>query len=72
MEPGSRLTNACRLIDGKLSDKSVEDSLFQMVNLLQEKRDRALSQHWGLWLLKRSPEHGLKVRTTSFILVPKL
>lgn len=32
-----------------------------MVNLLLEKRDRTLSQQWGLWLTKRDQDRGLKV-----------
>ena len=32
-----------------------------MINLLTEKRDKALTQRWGIWLTKRDPERGLKV-----------
>lgn len=34
-----------------------------MINLLAEKRDRALTQRWGLWLTKLDPDNGLKVGT---------
>jgi hypothetical protein len=33
-----------------------------MITLLTEKRDKALTQRWGIWLTKIDPEKGLKVR----------
>lgn len=33
-----------------------------MVSLLTEKKDRALIQQWGIWMTKRDPERGLKVK----------
>jgi hypothetical protein len=50
-----------RLIEGKWTDEDIADPLSQMINLLAEKRDRALTQHWGIWLTKLDPERGLKV-----------
>jgi len=50
-----------RLIEGVWIDEDIKDPLLQMVNLLTEKRDRALTQKWGIWLTKRDPEKGLKV-----------
>lgn len=32
-----------------------------MFSLLIEKKDRKLSQQWGVWLTKRDPESALKV-----------
>lgn len=31
-----------------------------MITLLSEKRDRALTQSWAIWLTKRDPDSGLK------------
>jgi len=50
-----------RLIDGEWTDETINDPLSEMVNLLVEKRDRTLSQQWGIWLVKRNQERGLKV-----------
>lgn len=49
-----------RLIDGQWSDDDIKDPQTQMVSLLSEKRDRALTQRWAIWLTKRDPESGLK------------
>jgi len=60
-----------RLIDGEWTDETINDPLSEMVNLLVEKRDRTLSQQWGIWLVKRNQERGLKVWSvfyTKFIL----
>ncbi|KAF5384226.1 hypothetical protein D9615_003441 [Tricholomella constricta] len=50
-----------KLIDGQWTDEDVKDPLSDMIALLTEKRDRALTQHWGLWLTQRDPERGLKL-----------
>ncbi|KAH9478601.1 Transforming growth factor-beta receptor-associated protein 1 [Psilocybe cubensis] len=50
-----------KLVDGEWSDDDIKDPLGQMVNLLTEKRDRALTQQWGLWITKRNPDMGLKL-----------
>ncbi|PPQ88786.1 hypothetical protein CVT25_010472 [Psilocybe cyanescens] len=50
-----------KLVDGKWTDEDIKDPLGQMVNLLTDKRDRALTQQWGLWITKRNPEMGLKL-----------
>ncbi|KAF8064149.1 hypothetical protein FPV67DRAFT_1503662 [Lyophyllum atratum] len=54
-----------KLIDGEWTDEDIKDPLSDMITLLTEKRDRALTQRWGLWLIKRDPERGLK------LLIPK-
>lgn len=33
-----------------------------MIKLLNEKRDKALTQRWGIWLTRLDPEKGLKVK----------
>ncbi|KJA17616.1 hypothetical protein HYPSUDRAFT_46248 [Hypholoma sublateritium FD-334 SS-4] len=50
-----------KLIEGQWTDDDIKDPLSQMINLLAEKRDRALTQQWGLWLTKLDPESGLKL-----------
>jgi hypothetical protein len=36
-----------------------------MITLLTEQKDAALIRKWGVWLMKRDPERGLKVRFHS-------
>ncbi|KAH0578609.1 hypothetical protein H2248_003747 [Termitomyces sp. 'cryptogamus'] len=50
-----------KLIDGEWTDEDIPDPLSNMVALLNEKRDRTLTQHWGLWLTKRNSERGLQL-----------
>ncbi|KAF9479756.1 hypothetical protein BDN70DRAFT_906111 [Pholiota conissans] len=50
-----------KLIEGKYSDEDIKDPLSQMIDLLNEKKDRALTQRWGLWLTKLDPDKGLKL-----------
>ncbi|KAG6833263.1 hypothetical protein H0H87_009438 [Tephrocybe sp. NHM501043] len=50
-----------KIIDGEWTDDDIPDPLSNMITLLAEKRDRALTQHWGLWLLKRDSERGLQL-----------
>lgn len=52
-----------KVIDGEWTDEDIEHPLEDMFNLLMEKKDRVLSQRWGLWLTKRDPERGLKLLT---------
>ncbi|KAG6815680.1 hypothetical protein H0H93_009226, partial [Arthromyces matolae] len=49
------------IIDGEWTDNDIPDPLSDLINLLSEKRDRTLTQHWGLWLIKRDPERGLQL-----------
>ena len=56
-----------RLVDGQWSDDDIKDPQTQMIALLSEKRDRALTQRWGLWLTKRDPESGLKASYITFL-----
>jgi hypothetical protein len=51
-----------RLIDGEWMDTEIKDPVSDMVALLTEKKDRVLICQWGVWLMKRDPERGLKVR----------
>ncbi|KAG5651342.1 hypothetical protein H0H81_009030 [Sphagnurus paluster] len=49
-----------KLIDGEWTDEDIKDPLSDMIKLLTEKRDRTLTQHWGLWITKRDAERGLQ------------
>ena len=51
-----------RLVTGEWVDEDVHDPLSSMFSLLTEKRDKALAQHWGLWLLKYDQDRAMKVR----------
>jgi hypothetical protein len=50
-----------RLIDGEWMDAEIKDPVSDMITLLVEKNDRALIRQWGVWLMKRDSERGLKV-----------
>ena len=51
-----------RLVTGEWVDEDVRDPLGSMFALLAEKRDKALVQEWGVWLLKYNAEEAMKVR----------
>ncbi|KIM35684.1 hypothetical protein M413DRAFT_326838 [Hebeloma cylindrosporum] len=52
-----------KIIEGQWSDEDIKDPLSQMITMLTEKRDKALTQRWGIWLTKIDPEKGLKLLT---------
>ncbi|KAG6867665.1 hypothetical protein C0993_012565 [Termitomyces sp. T159_Od127] len=60
-DDGKLLDVWSKLIEGEWTDNDIPDPLSNMVALLNEKRDRTLTQHWGLWLMKRDPERGLQL-----------
>ena len=53
--------NSPRLVDGEWSDEDVIDPLTEMFTILTEKRDRALTQRWGVWLTRKDSHRALKV-----------
>jgi len=53
-------------VEGTIKDDDVLDPLERLVTLVVEKKDRALTQKWGLWLVRRDLERGLKVSFLSF------
>ncbi|KAL4242308.1 Vam6/VPS39/TRAP1 family protein [Abortiporus biennis] len=53
-----------KLVTKELSDLTISDPLTNMFALLTEKKDRALAQHWGVWLTKQDSERALKLLTT--------
>ncbi|KAK7047338.1 hypothetical protein VNI00_006569 [Paramarasmius palmivorus] len=50
-----------KVADGEWLDEDIKDPLSNIISLVTDKRDRTLSQKWGLWLTKRDPERGLKL-----------
>ncbi|KAG6861142.1 hypothetical protein C0995_003410 [Termitomyces sp. Mi166 len=60
-DDGKLLDVWSKLVDGEWTDDHIPDPLSNMIGLLNEKRDRTLTQHWGLWLTKRDPERGLQL-----------
>ncbi|KZT07025.1 uncharacterized protein LAESUDRAFT_652182 [Laetiporus sulphureus 93-53] len=50
-----------KLVDGEWTDGGVGDPLSNIFTLLSEKRDRALTQQWGAWLVKRDADRALKL-----------
>lgn len=50
-----------KLVDGEWMHEDIKDPLSDMIRLLNEKKDTALIRKWGVWLLKRDPERGLKL-----------
>ena len=54
-----------RLVTGEWVDEDVHDPLGSMFGFLSEKRDKALAQEWGTWLLKYDQDKAMKVRFLS-------
>lgn len=50
-----------RLATGEIVGEDVPDPLSSMFTYLQEKRDRALAQCWGVWLIKWDSGRALRV-----------
>ncbi|KAF8635349.1 hypothetical protein AX17_003940 [Amanita inopinata Kibby_2008] len=52
-----------KLIDGDWTDERIVDPISELVGVLQEKKDRALTQKWAVWLMKTDPARGVKLLT---------
>jgi vacuolar protein sorting-associated protein 3 len=52
----------CRLVEGEWTDPEIPDPLSAMFALLTERRNRPLTQQWGIWLAGKDAERALKVR----------
>ena len=50
-----------RLVDGKREDTQFDDGLQKIFNLLETSTDVELVTKYGLWLVQRSRDLGLKV-----------
>ncbi|KII87677.1 hypothetical protein PLICRDRAFT_54749 [Plicaturopsis crispa FD-325 SS-3] len=53
-----------KLVDGEWTDEDIAEPLTEMFTLLSARRDRALTQRWGIWLTKHDPERALKLITS--------
>jgi len=50
-----------RLVEGEWTDDEIADPLSDMFALLTARRDRALTQRWGVWLAAKDAERAVKV-----------
>jgi hypothetical protein len=50
-----------RLVEGEWTDPEILDPLSDMFALLTARRNRALTQQWGVWLAGKDTERALKV-----------
>lgn len=57
-----------RLVDGEWTDPDIPDPLTNMFDLLTERKDRQLTQKWGIWLTRKDSERAIKVRFYSTLL----
>lgn len=49
-----------RLVEGEWTDDDIKDPIEEILNLLNNSKNRSLTQKWGLWLTRRDPERGIK------------
>ncbi|KAH9074328.1 hypothetical protein EDB83DRAFT_2312651 [Lactarius deliciosus] len=52
-----------KLVEGEWTDPEIADPLSDMFALLTARRDRALTQQWGVWLAGKDTERALKLLT---------
>ncbi|KAI9438733.1 hypothetical protein H4582DRAFT_2057353 [Lactarius indigo] len=52
-----------KLVEGEWTDPEISDPLSDMFALLTVRRDRALTQQWGVWLAGKDTERALKLLT---------
>ncbi|KZP18157.1 hypothetical protein FIBSPDRAFT_933616 [Athelia psychrophila] len=61
----TKLLNAwSKLVDGEWSDTDIKDPLSDIITFVTEKRDKKLTQQWGIWLTKRDPVRAMKLLTS--------
>ncbi|VDB91306.1 unnamed protein product [Peniophora sp. CBMAI 1063] len=61
-----KLLNAwARIAEGEWTDPEIPDPLSNMLTLLTVRRNRALTQQWGVWLAAKDPERALKLLTSQ-------
>ena len=51
-----------RVADGEWRDPTIGEPVARITAMLQDLKDRTLVERHALWLLKRDPHTGLKVR----------
>ncbi|KAA1474965.1 hypothetical protein DENSPDRAFT_841652 [Dentipellis sp. KUC8613] len=54
-----------KLVEGEWTDTDIPDPLTDMFTLLTERRNRQLTQQWGVWLTKKDTERALKLLTSQ-------
>lgn len=54
-------------MDGEWRDPTVEEPIARITAILQDMKDRVLVERYALWLLKRDPHAGLRVRETFLL-----
>ncbi|KAI0000159.1 hypothetical protein BJV74DRAFT_876958 [Russula compacta] len=52
-----------KLVEGEWTDPEIPDPLSDMFALLTARRNRALTQQWGIWLAGKDTERALKLLT---------
>ncbi|KAL1739413.1 hypothetical protein HDZ31DRAFT_49439, partial [Schizophyllum fasciatum] len=50
-----------KIAEGEYKTDQIQDPLESMTTLLIAQKDRALTQQWALWMIKRDPERGMKL-----------
>ncbi|EJD51169.1 hypothetical protein AURDEDRAFT_99287 [Auricularia subglabra TFB-10046 SS5] len=60
-ETGKLLDLLATLVQNKWTSETMPDPMGRLLHVLDESRDRALLQKWGLWLVKRDAERGINV-----------
>ncbi|KAJ7109430.1 hypothetical protein C8R44DRAFT_802494 [Mycena epipterygia] len=50
-----------KLVEGEWTDDDIRDPIEDMLSLLTNSKNRALTQKWGLWLTRRDPERGIRL-----------
>ena len=61
-----------RLVEGEWTDTGIPDPLSDMFALLTARRNRALTQQWGVWLAGKDAERALKVGTCHPLLIVRI
>lgn len=59
------LSVLAKIASGEWSDSDIPDPVGDIVGFLDELRDRTMTQKWGVWLIKRDIERGLKLLTSG-------
>lgn len=50
-----------RLVDGVWTDIDIKNPLAKMTELLNKTTNRSLVKQWGIWIVVKDPDLGLKV-----------
>ncbi|EIM88955.1 uncharacterized protein STEHIDRAFT_109263 [Stereum hirsutum FP-91666 SS1] len=64
-EDGKVLEVWGRLVDGEWTDPDIPDPLTNMFDLLTDRKDRQLTQKWGIWLTRKDSERAINLLTSQ-------